>query len=130
MRTKNINLTMAEWRVMECLWEKSPRTGREATEWLEEEMGWNRSTTLTLLRRMESKGAVASDTEGGVRSFQPLICREDAALQETEDFLGRFYKGSLSLMVSSLTKKQSLPQEEIDELYAILRQMEEANKGD
>jgi hypothetical protein len=32
-------------------------------------------------------------------------------------------------MVSSLTKKQSLPQQEIDELYAILREME-AGKDD
>ena len=33
-----MNLTDAEWNVMECLWEKSPRTGRETTEWLEEKM--------------------------------------------------------------------------------------------
>lgn len=123
MNTQKLNLTPAEWSVMECLWEKAPRTGREATEWLEERMGWNRSTTLTLLRRMEAKGAVTSDTAVGMKSFRPLIRREDAARQETEDFLGRVYQGSLSLLVSSLTKKQSLPQEEIDELYAILRKM-------
>lgn len=124
-----MNLTDAEWNVMECLWEKSPRTGREATQWLEERMGWNRSTTLTLLRRMEAKGAVASDTDGSVKTFRPLVRREDAALQETENFLSRVYKGSLSLMVSSLTKKQSLPREEIDELYALLKELEE-NKDD
>jgi len=130
MSTQNINLTSAEWSVMECLWDKSPRTGREATEWLEQRMGWNRSTTLTLLRRMEAKGAVASDTENGMKSFRPLIRREEAALQEAEDFLGRVYKGSLSLMVSALTKKQALSQAEIDELYGILQQMEEANRCD
>lgn len=124
MSTQNTNLTSAEWSVMECLWEKSPRTGREATEWLEKRMGWNRSTTLTLLRRLEAKGAVASDSEGGMKSFRPLVRREDAALQETESFLERVYKGSLSLLVSSLTKKQTLSQQEIDKLYAILREME------
>lgn len=129
MSEQNINLTSAEWSVMECLWEHSPRTGREAAEWLKERMGWSRSTTLTLLRRMEAKGAVSSDTEGGMKSFRPLVRREDAAVQETEDLLGRVYKGSLSLMVSSLTKKQSLPQREIDELYAILREMEANQDG-
>ena len=64
-----------------------------------------------------------------MKSFRPLVRREDAALRETEDFLGRVYKGSLSLMVSSLTKKQSLPQKEIDELYALLRGLE-AGKDD
>lgn len=129
MSTEHVCLTAAEWNVMECLWEQSPRTGREATQWLEERMGWNRSTTLTLLRRLEGKGAVASDTERGVKSFRPLLRREEAALQETENLLSRAYHGSLSMMVSSLTKKQSLPQEEIDELYALLQELE-ANKDD
>ncbi len=130
MSTRNINLTPAEWSVMECLWENSPRTGREATQWLEERMGWNRSTTLTLLRRMEAKGAVASDIQGGMKSFRPLVGREDAALREAEDFLGRVYHGSLSLMVSALTKKQALSQAEVNELYAMLQQLEEGKKGD
>lgn len=125
MNEKHITLTEAEWTVMECLWEKSPRTGRETVAWLDQKMGWTRSTTLTMLRRLEAKGAVAGDTEGEIKTFRPLIAREDVAVHETESLLDRAYKGSLSLLVSSLTKKQSLPQKEIDELYAILREMEE-----
>lgn len=124
MNDKNLTLTEAEWTVMECLWEKSPRTGRETVAWLDQKMGWTRSTVLTMLRRLEAKGAVAGDTEGELKTFRPLIAREDVAIRETENLLDRAYKGSLSLLVSSLTKKQSLPQNEIDELYAILREME------
>ena len=127
MNDKNIALTEAEWAVMECLWEKSPRTGRETVAWLDQKMGWTRSTTLTMLRRLEAKGAVAGDTEGELKTFRPLIAREEVAVRETENLLDRAYKGSLSLLVSSLTKKQSLPQKEIDELYAILREMEGKN---
>lgn len=124
MKDKQIGLTEAEWTVMECLWEKSPRTGRETVAWLEQKMGWTRSTTLTMLRRLEAKGAVASDTNREPKIFRPLIAREEVAVQETENLLDRAYKGSLSLLVSSLTRKQSLPQKEIDELYAILKEME------
>lgn len=124
MNDKNLTLTEAEWTVMECLWEKSPRTGRETVAWLDQKMGWTRSTVLTMLRRLEAKGAVAGDTEGELKTFRPLIAREDVAVRETENLLDRAYRGSLSLLVSSLTKKQSLPQNEIDELYAILREME------
>lgn len=127
MNEKHIALTEAEWAVMECLWEKSPRTGRETVAWLDQKMGWTRSTTLTMLRRLEAKGAVAGDTEGELKTFRPLIAREDVAVRETENLLERAYKGSLSLLVSSLTKKQSLPQKEIDELYAILKEMEGKN---
>ena len=121
MPTENINLTAAEWSVMECLWEKSPRTGREVTQYLEEKSGWNRSTTLTLLSRLEAKGAVTGNSEGSKKTFSAALKREDAAMHETEDFLSRVYHGSLSMMVSSLTKKQALPQTEIDKLYAMLK---------
>jgi BlaI family penicillinase repressor len=80
-----------------------------------------------MLRRLEAKGAVAGDTEGEPKTFRPLIAREEVAVRETENLLDRAYKGSLSLLVSSLTRKQSLPQKEIDELYAILRKMEGKN---
>lgn len=124
MNDKNLTLTEAEWTVMECLWEQSPRTGRETVAWLDQKMGWTRSTVLTMLRRLEAKGAVAGDTEGELKTFRPLIAREDVAVRETENLLERAYKGSLSMLVSSFTKRQTLPQNEIDELYAILREME------
>lgn len=127
MDEKHISLTEAEWTVMECLWEKAPRTGRETVTCLEEKMGWSRSTVLTLLRRLEEKGAVAGNSEGSIKTFSPLIHREEVAVRETESLLDRAYKGSLSLLVSAFTKKQSLPQKEIDELYAILREMEGKN---
>lgn len=129
MDNQTISLTTAEWSVMECLWERSPLTGREAAEQLKQKMGWTRSTTLTLLRRLEDKGAIAGDSEGSLKTFRPLLQRDDAALRETEALLERVYHGSLSLMVSAMTRKQALSQREIDELYAILREMEADRDG-
>ena len=124
MEHSKINLTEAEWNVMECLWEKAPRTGRETIELLKDRMGWSRSTTLTLLRRMEEKGAVKSEDTENVKQFYPAISREEAAHQKTADFLQRVYQGSLGMMVSAFTKKQNLSKSEIDELYAILNKLE------
>lgn len=133
---KNINDTSAyftptEWKLMECLWEQSPRTGREAVDWMSEHSGWTRSTTLTMLRRMTEKQVIACDVdENGIHIYRPLIRREDAAQRETTDFLGRVYSGSVSLLVSAMTKKQKLSRREIDELYAILRSAEEEADDD
>lgn len=126
MSEKGISLTQAEWSVMECLWEVGPLTGREVTQRMEKTCGWSRSTTLTLLSRLEAKGALESvPAEKGPKVFSPLLRREDAALGETKDFLDRVYQGSLSLMVSALTKKQALSREELDELYELLKGLEE-----
>lgn len=128
MAKEHINLTEAEWRVMECLWERSPQTGREVIQQLEEKAGWNRSTTLTLLSRLEGKGAVSTNSEGSKKTFSAVLQREDAAMRETEDFLSRVYKGSLSLLVSSMTKKKALSKNEIQELYAMLKELEGGNE--
>ncbi len=128
MEKESVSLSEAEWKVMEALWEESPATGRDLCEKMARRMGWNRSTTLTLLRRMEGKGSVES-VDGPVKTFRPLLRREDAALRETESFLGRVYHGSLSLMVSTLSRRQALSQKEIDELYALLKEAE-VNKDD
>lgn len=120
-------LTPPEWHVMECLWDISPRTGRETVEYLSASVGWSRSTTLTMLRRMDEKGLIYSrKDENGLQIYFPNVNREDATLRQTEDFLHRVYHGSIGMMLSAFTKKQSLSKEEIDELYAILDQ---AKKG-
>ena len=117
-------LSPAQWEVMECLWQAKTLTGREATEILEEKMGWNRSTTLTHLRRMEEKGIVGSRIEAATKVFYPRLPREEAVLQETESFLDRVYHGSISMLLSAMTKKQSLSQSEIDALHALLDETE------
>ncbi len=126
MEENHISLTQAEWSVMECLWEGGPLTGRQVTLYMEKHCGWSRSTTLTLLSRLEHKGAVESVTaESGPKVFSPLLGREDAALRETEDFLSRVYQGSLSLMVNALTKKQAISREDLDQLHELLKGLEE-----
>ncbi|NLM60694.1 MAG: BlaI/MecI/CopY family transcriptional regulator [Clostridiales bacterium] len=124
MSEQSISLTKTEWNLMECLWEASPRTGREATDYMRKHVGWTRSTTLTMLRRMSEKGLISCEEKEGVKVYTPLIKREDAVIRETDDFLKRVYKGSISLMMSAITKRQELTKEEIDELYAILREAE------
>lgn len=124
MRSDRKKLTEAEWSVMEYLWDRTACTGREITEQMAEKEGWNRSTTLTLLSRLESKEVVTSCIEDGKKVFLPALHREDAVTQETESFLSRVYHGSVSMMFSAMTRKQSLSQKEIEELYAMLKELE------
>lgn len=128
MGKKHTPLTPAEWSLMEFIWEVRSCTGREAAAYCARQNGWSRTTTLTLLRRLVDKRAAACDENGRPNRYTPLIEREDAAMQETGDFLRRVYKGSVSMMLSAMTQKQELSREEIGELREILRQAEEGSK--
>ena len=128
MSFNEISLTPTEWHLMECLWDHAPRTGREATEYMAKSVGWTRSTTLTMLRRMTEKGLILCEENEGLKSYSPALDRSEALIRETEDFLGRVYHGSVSLMLSAMTEKASLSDNEIAELYDILKKAEEAKK--
>ena len=123
-------LTNAEWYVMEWLWQHAPSTGRETTEYLAEHAGWSRSTTLTMLRRMCEKSLIECREVDGIKTYIPLVRQEDATMQETRSFLSRVYHGSISMMLSAFTQKQSLTDSEIQELYAILDNAKEREKYD
>lgn len=125
MKHEEQALTPTEWHLMECLWDHAPRTGRDAVEYMKESVGWSRSTTLTMLRRMSEKGIIECHEEEGMKVYFPLVPREAAVQRETDSFLSRVYNGSVSTMMNAITRKQKLSRQEIDELYAIIRQAEE-----
>ena len=59
-----VNLSDSEWKLMNRLWEQSPRTIMELTASLKEDTGWSKNTVITMLARLEAKGAVRHE-EGG-----------------------------------------------------------------
>ena len=122
---EELTLTNSEWYVMDCLWERAPRTVMELVSALGERLGWAKSTTITTLRRMEDKGLVRCEVEGRTRHYFPAVEREGAVLRETRSFLDKVYGGSVGLMVSAMAQDKALTKAEIRELYDILRRAEE-----
>ncbi len=115
------NLSNAEWKIMNRLWEVAPLTITQLTAQLREETGWKKNSVITMLDRLAAKGAVYFEEGARARQYYPAIAREEAQRIETESFLDRVYGGKLGLMMSAMVDSRGLTQEEIDELYAILR---------
>ena len=65
-----VNLSDSEWKLMNRLWEQSPRTIMELTASLKEDTGWSKNTVITILARLEAKGAVRHE-EGGPSGTSP-----------------------------------------------------------
>lgn len=70
------NLTDAEWKLMHRLWEQSPQTITQLTAALSAETGWEKHTVITMLTRLEAKGAVRH--EAGRRARQAVLSRRRA----------------------------------------------------
>lgn len=122
-----LNLSEGEWRLMNALWAESGLTIAQLTTRLKEDTGWSKNTIITMLSRLEGKGAVEHDG-GTPKHYAPLLQREDAARTETRSFLDRVYGGRLGLMMNAMVDSRSLTQEDIDELAAILEKAKEGEK--
>jgi len=124
----DLNLTNSEWNVLNQLWDHAPMTVMELVAALKTSVGWAKSTTITTINRMETKGLLRSEVHGRGKWYYPTVQRQEATRQETRSFLDKVYRGSVGLMMSAMTDGQTLTRDEIDELYAILRKAEEGSK--
>lgn len=68
---RSITLSAGEWRIMERLWERSPRTLTELVRELGPETGWSKSTIVTMVGRLEGKGALTYTEGGRARQYAP-----------------------------------------------------------
>lgn len=115
-----MNLSANEWKLMNCLWEKAPLTITELTVRLNSDFGWSKNTIITMLSRLETKGAVRYESGKRAREYYPSVEKSDAEQAEAESFLDKVFGGSLGLMVNAMVQSRALTKLELDELLQIL----------
>lgn len=116
------HLSNGEWTLMNALWELQPATVTQLVRALQAETGWTKHTVMTMLARLEQKGAVSCEQGERARIYSAVLGRDRAAARETNSFLSKVYGGSLGLMVNEMLRAHSLSEEEVDELRAILNE--------
>jgi len=116
-----VSLSDGEWKIMNRLWEQES-TITELKNILYEDTGWDKHIIITMLSRMEKKGAISHKDGGRAKIFYPLVSREEVSMQETRVFLQKVYRGSLGMMVNAMVEDKALSKEDIQELYDILEQ--------
>ena len=116
-----ITLSNTEWKLMNKLWESAPMTIMQLTHALESDAGWTKQTIITMLARLEAKGAVYFEQGARAKLYYPAVTLKDAQKAETENFLRKVYGGRPGLLMSALVDSRSLTPEDIEELSAILK---------
>lgn len=122
---ENISLNNSEWCIMEELWQKQPRTLMQLVHEMKEKQGWSKSTTSTMLRRMQEKGYISFKEGEKARLYFADLRREEVVFRETETFLKRTFGGSLGMLVNTFVERNQLTEEDLEELRQILHRTEE-----
>ena len=117
-----LGLSDSEWKLMNLLWDKSPLTIGQMYKALVGKTDWTKATINMMLIRLADKGAVRLDNSGPIKLYTPILDRDDAVRQEARNTLSRVRTGGLGLLVSTMAKECSVTDEEIEELYRILKE--------
>ncbi len=122
----SIKVFDAEYRFMNIVWEHSPVTGSDLVKYANEELGWKKSTTYTVIRRLCERGVIKNENS----VVTAIVDREQVMYTETEEHINKVYSGSLKLFFTTFLEKEKLNKDEINELKKIVEQYERRNEND
>lgn len=110
----------SELKVMEVLWTQGQKSAREIVDVLSNNIGWNKNTTYTVIKKCIEKGAVAREEPGFL--CKALVTREEVAQSETEQLIDKMYGGSSELFFSSFLKNRGISKEEAARLAKLIKE--------
>jgi predicted transcriptional regulator len=126
-RKKSLNLTEAELRLMDVIWQKGSATVAEVAEALPKQLGLAYNTVLTTMRILEDKGYLrhTKPKEGRAFLYKPVVSREDASRSAVRHLLSRFFGNSKEALVLNLLEDDDLSDNERKRIQALLKEESE-----
>ncbi|MFM1653271.1 BlaI/MecI/CopY family transcriptional regulator [Brevibacillus sp. B_LB10_24] len=117
----SIKLFDSELKVMEALWKEGELTAGQLAKILNDDTGWNRNTTYTIIKKLIKKGAIERKEPNF--TCKALITKRQVQKQETEELINKVFDGSTELFFSTYINEKNLTKEEIDRLKQIVENL-------
>ena len=115
-----------EYRFMNLVWEMEPVNSTELSKACFSRLGWKKSTSYTVLKKMAERGFVKNESA----VVTALVSREEVQRYESESIVDKSFGGSLPAFVTAFLKDRKLSGKEADEIRAMIEKaVEEQNDG-
>jgi predicted transcriptional regulator len=121
-RKRSPNLTEAELRLMDVLWDRGAATVAEVADGLPKDLALAYNTVLTTLRILEEKGYVThtKPEEGRAFLYQPVVGRQEASRNEVRHLVSRFFRNSPELLVLNLLEDEKIGAAELQRIRKLI----------
>lgn len=113
----------SEYRFCLIMWEFEPITAVELVKLCQERLGWKRTTTYTVIKRLEERGVLKNDSS----MITSLVSKDDAQAYEIDELVENKFEGSLPAFIAAFTKHQKLSEKDLDEVQCMIDRI---RKGD
>ena len=114
----NVALTNADARLIDLVWDAQPIASPELCRLAEAKLGWKRTTTYTVIKRLCEKGYLKSEAT----VVTALIGREEAGRAEGRQVLERSFRGSLPAFLAAFLEGGDIDDGEAEELERLIRE--------
>ena len=111
-----IQLGAVETKFAEIIWENAPLPSSKLVKLSEEALGWKKSTTYTVLKRLCEKGLFQN--ENGVVSAR--MSKEAFHAAQSKQFVAEAFDGSLPAFLAAFMSGKNLSQAEAQEIQAMI----------
>lgn len=122
MEQETTKLFDSELKVMGVLWNEGDVPAKRIADELTKELGWNKNTTYTLIKRCIKKGAIERSEPNFM--CHALIAKEAVQEAETTELINKIYDGSADKLFASLLGRKKLSAEQIEKLRQIVGELE------
>jgi len=110
-------------RFANIIWDNSPVSSGRLVQICSDELGWKKSTTYTVLKKLCEKG-LFENRDGIVTA---LVSREEYYSFKSEQFVESTFGGSLPSFIAAFTSKQKLSQKDISAIKEMISRYEKEN---
>jgi BlaI family transcriptional regulator, penicillinase repressor len=123
-----MNISDAEWEVMQVVWRRRSVTAAEVIEALVPRTGWSHRTVRTLLARLVDKGVLAVEQEGHRYRYRPLVSRSKCVREAGQSFLTKVFGGDPAELLAHFVRHADMTEQEIARLRELLDRKQRGEK--
>lgn len=113
---EEMRLGLVEARFADLIWQNAPISSGALVRLCEQELGWKKSTTYTVLKKLCDRGIFKNENS----VVTPCMTKAEFHARQSERFVEETFAGSLPAFIAAFTKRKKLSSREIEEIRRMI----------
>ncbi len=114
----------SEYRFCLILWENEPINSTRLAKLCNERLGWSRTTTYTVIKRLSQRGVVKSENA----IVTSLVSKDEIQTAELDELMEKTFEGSVPAFIAAFTRRRRLSEADLAEIREMLDKMAEGKE--
>ena len=123
---EHLRLAEGEYRFACIVWEHEPLPSGRLVELSQQELGWKKSTTYTVLKKLVDRGVLRNENA----VVTAAIPKEQILREESRAVVERTFEGSLPSFLAHFMGGKTISDAEANELKAVIDRFREGDHRD